>query len=157
MTTHSLDPSPNGGKPHSCLYCQNEIIEPKSELWWNSTDSFHTDYKFSIDGTAALEAASNGCAFWGWYIRDFLDESRRMENRNYNPSQCSFEVGFEDYSKKDYGKMVYPRELSQIHLSRHAEYEGGSMVSSHGTFTIVADRGKSLIPLFHNRELTNRD
>ena len=74
--------------PHTCVHCQKDTVEPTTEKLWPGS-GFDTKYSFQTDGEGALVAAAGGCAFWQWFIRDFLDpESQMLRNPRYAPNQC---------------------------------------------------------------------
>jgi hypothetical protein len=137
-TLPSTSPS-QGCIPHTCVHCQKDIIEPTTEELWHGS-GFETRYKFQTDGEGALEAAAGGCAFWQWYVRDFLDSEGRMANPMYVPSQCSFDLSFAYPVASD-----SPLLLKDVYLSRHAEYEDGSMSGGHGIFQVTADQSMFII------------
>jgi hypothetical protein len=65
----------HGSIPHTCAHCQKEAIEPKTRQI--SSTFLVTEYVFQADRTKAIEAAADGCAFWQFFIRDFLDKDSR--------------------------------------------------------------------------------
>lgn len=85
-----------------------------------------------------MEAASQGCDFWKWYIRDYLDERGRMRHPYYIPSQCYFYLTFHAN-----GSDEDTLQLDRVGMNRGAEYPGGSGLGGHGSFRIIAEEGQS--------------
>jgi hypothetical protein len=118
----------NGSIPHNCAHFQKEPIEPKTRRI--SSTFLVIEYIFQADGTKAIEAADDGCAFWQFFIRDFLDRDGRARRPDmYVPSQCSFTTWF-------YGEEKSKRERAQKRAvsfpARHGALLLECRVSRHG-------------------------
>ncbi|CZR70193.1 uncharacterized protein PAC_20094 [Phialocephala subalpina] len=134
--------SPHDGRiPHTCIYCQEELVEPKSQPSWSNSPAtqarYDTTFTFKANGTKAQEAAANGCAFWAWFIKDFIDEDgTTRRNSEIDPNGVYFEATFTDYNDGT-GYNQYPFQLRSAYMGRNHE----SGWSGHDSLNIVADEG----------------
>ncbi|PVH81566.1 HET-domain-containing protein [Cadophora sp. DSE1049] len=127
--------APHDGRiAHTCAYCQEELIEPKSIVYpWDKEGKYHTEFRFKASGSRAQEAAANGCSFWEWFIRDYLDDEGKRK-RHHKDSGIYFEFAFTNYDEGD-AYQQYPYPLRRVYASRH--HDSGS--SGHGSLKILAD------------------
>lgn len=133
MVSHPHD----GRIPHTCAYCEAELVEPKSFIYsWDEKGKHHTVFKFEASGSRAQEAAADGCLFWEWFIRDYLDDEGKRK-RHHEDSGIYFEFTFTDY-EEGIAYRQYPYPLRRVYASRH--HNSGS--SGHGSLKILADEGK---------------
>jgi hypothetical protein len=118
----------NGSIPHNCVHFQKEPIKLKTRRI--SRTFLVTEYVFQADGMKAIQAAAaDGCAFWQFFIRDFLDKDGRSRRPDmYVPSQCSFTTWFygEEKSKRERAQkraVSFPARhgalLLECRVSRH--------------------------------------
>ncbi|KAG4443261.1 hypothetical protein IFR05_001304 [Cadophora sp. M221] len=136
-----MDTPHDGSIPHMCTYCQEELIELKSFKYdWDDKDKYHTDFKFKASASRAEEAAANGCTFWEWFIRDFLDEEGKRKGGGRD-SGIYFTFAFTVYEEET-GYKMYPFPLRAVHTSRH--WENGC--SFHGSLKILADEEAGVAP-----------
>lgn len=132
MSGTQFEPAAADCIPHTCLFCQKEVVRPV----WNEDFRVGWSFTFRTNGEEALEAASKGCTLWKWYIRDYLDEWGRYKNPQFIPSQVYFYLAFPtDATEED------ALQLDQVHMNRGAKYPGGSMTSHRGSFRIIAKEG----------------
>ncbi|KAL2063244.1 hypothetical protein VTL71DRAFT_5049 [Oculimacula yallundae] len=113
--------------PHTCAYCQEELIEPK----WNGNSISHT---FQASPSRTHEAAANGCAFWAWLTRDYVDETRTIV-RHRSDTGVSFGVQFPIHEGKPDQRSPFP--LNEANATRI--YASGSR--GHGKLVVLADEG----------------
>lgn len=133
----------DGSIPHTCAHCRKEVIEPGTRQI--SSPFLVTEYAFQAYGTKAIEAAADGCAFWQFFIRDFLDQDGRARRPDmYVPSQCSFTAWFysKEKSRRERRREQYPVLLDTVHFSWSAKDDDGSETNQcHATFNVIADHG----------------
>ncbi len=131
--------SPHDGRiPHTCSYCQEELVEPKSKPAWRAElGRYDTDFTFKTDGIRAQEAAANGCAFWDWFIKDFIDEDGTIRrNAKIDVDGVYFKATFTHYDDER-GYNEYPFPLRSAYMGRY--HKTGS--SNHGSLNIAANEG----------------
>lgn len=133
----------DGRVPHTCAYCQKELLDPKSSQ--QPDGGFHTSFTFATKGPEAFQAAKDGCAFWKWYITDYLDEGSRLVSRltvNETPFTCSFTL----YGDKN-GYKEYPYPLRTVYRNR--EYKLRQDWWRDEKLTIIADEGGYMPYILH--------
>ena len=125
--------------PHTCLYCQREVVQPVLNEDFGPRWSF----KFQTDGEGAKEAASQGCVLWKWYIRAYLDKDGWMRKSPYidgvgrkrsPPDQCYFYIFFENGGYKE-----EPLQLDEVNMGQVYIYPEGSAQSDHDSFRMIAE------------------
>lgn len=128
--------------PHTCAYCQEELIELKESapLFDEEKWKYYTEFKYNFKASAsrAQEAATNGCAFWDWFIRDSLDDED-YRDRHVEDAGIVFDFDFIDHHDKT------GQELPHFPLRRaRAHKRDANESSGHGSLNVTADKGTSV-------------